>query len=117
MDWNTILFKSGDLFLPKQVRAFLEYYYIGNSKSTLYISNWTIVHFLSGVFTSYLLATRTRYSTQKLLLVSFLIHTLWELWQIYGQNTPIFTLRGQVDVLVDTTAYMIGVAAFIYLKK
>jgi hypothetical protein len=117
MDWNRILFKSGDLFLPKQVRAFLEYYYIGNLKSTLYITNWTIIHFLSGIITAYLLATRTNYATQKILLVSLLIHTLWELWQIYGENTPIWTRRGQVDVFVDTVAYMVGVAAFVYLKK
>jgi hypothetical protein len=117
MDWNRILFKSGDLFLPKQVRAFLEYYYIGNSKSTLYISNWTIIHFLSGVLISYILTTRTEHATNKILLVSFLIHTLWELWQIYGENTPILSLRGQVDVLVDTAAYMLGVVAYIQYKK
>lgn len=117
MDWNKILFKSGDLFLPKQVRAFLEYYHVGNSRSVFYISNWTFVHFFSGVLTAYLLATRTKYSTQKILLVTFLIHTLWELWQIYGENTPIATLRGQVDVLVDTTAYMLGVLAYIQSRK
>lgn len=117
MDWNTILFKSGDLFLPKQVRAFLEYYHVGNSRSVFYISNWTFVHFFSGVLTAYFLMTRTDYATKKILLVSFLIHTLWELWQIYGENTPIGTLRGQVDVFVDTTAYMLGVLAFIRSQK
>ena len=117
MDWNTILFKSGDLFLPKQVRAFLEYQYVGTRTSALYISNWTLVHFFSGVLTAYLLATRTNYATQKILLVSLLIHTLWELWQIYGKNTLIGSRRGQVDVLVDTAAYMLGALAFIQSRK
>jgi hypothetical protein len=114
MDWK---FKSGDLFLPKQVRDFLEYQYVGTRTSALYISNWTLVHFFSGVLMAYLLATRTDYSSKKILLVSFLIHTLWELWQIYGENTRIGSRRGQVDVLVDTSAYMLGALAFIQSQK
>jgi hypothetical protein len=114
---ENILFKSGDLFLPKQVRDFLEYYYVGNDRSILYITNWTIIHFLSGVLTAYFLRERTRYSDTRIYLIAFLIHTLWELWQIFGENTPIGTLRGQIDVLVDTAAYMLGAWAYIQFKK
>lgn len=114
MDWK---FKSGDLFLPKQVRDFLEYQYVGTRTSALYISNWTLVHFFSGVLMAYFLATRFTYTPNKILLIAFLIHVIWELWQIYGENTYIWTRRGQVDVVVDTVAYMVGVAAFVCLKK
>jgi VanZ family protein len=119
MDWK---FKSGDLFLPKQVRDFLEYQYVGTKTSALYISNWTLVHFFSGVLAAYLLAayllaTRTRYSILYILIVALLFHIVWELWQIYGKNTLIWTRRGQVDVFVDTVAFMVGAVAYIQTQK
>lgn len=111
-----VLFRSGDLFLPKQVRNFLEYYYIGNDKSILYITNWTIVHFLSGILVAWYLVEKM--NTFNVYLYSFVLHTLWELWQIIGKNTPIYTLRGQIDVLVDTASYMIGVLIYIeYISR
>jgi hypothetical protein len=102
-----ILFKSGDLFLPTSVRRFLETYYIGSNTSLVYINNWSLVHFLSGVCTAYLLLRfipeTNLYST------SLMIHSLWELWQILGKNTLIGTTRGQLDVLMDTAFFMGGV--------
>lgn len=108
--YEDILFRSGDLFLPTWLRDFLEYYYIGNSKSVFYVSNWSFIHFFTGVLVAEsLLKWRKGYTRFEIILITFLIHTLWELWQIYGKNTPIHTLRGQVDVLVDTMFYMAGV--------
>jgi hypothetical protein len=102
-----MLFKSGDLFLPTPVRRFLEHYYIGTNTSLFYINNWSIIHFLSGVITSFLLL---KYVPEKnLFITSFMIHTIWELWQIVGKNTLIGTARGQLDVLVDTAFFMAGV--------
>lgn len=104
MKIEDVLFRSGDLFLPKPVRAVLEYYYIGNDKSVFYITNWTLIHFLTGLWMASFL-----YGNPQIYLIAFLIHTIWELWQIYGGNTPIGTLRGVVDVFVDTGAFMLGV--------
>jgi hypothetical protein len=112
--YEEILFKSGDLFLPKGVRRVLEYYYVGNDKSVFYMTNWTIIHFLSGVLFAYFFRN---FSVIEILVNTILVHSIWELWQIYGENTKINTLRGQVDVIVDTVAYMIGVVIYIYFKK
>lgn len=113
-DWKSVLFKAGDLFLPTGLRKFLEYYHVGDNHSVFYISNWTVVHFLSGVFLAKYFVSQKNYTSNLILFYTFVIHTFWELFQIYGKNTPIHTLRGKVDVLVDTVAYMLGV--IVYLK-
>ena len=101
-----ILFKSGDLFLPTRIRTFLEHYYVGSDTSLVYITNWTFVHFLVGVILSlYLFPSMSK---QAALWRIFWIHSVWELWQIIGQNTPIHTLRGVLDIGMDTSATMIG---------
>jgi hypothetical protein len=103
---QAILFQSGDLFLPKSVRAFLEHYYVGSDTSLVYITNWTFIHFLVGVVLArYLYQTMTATNT---LWRVFWIHTLWELWQIIGRNTPIHTARGILDIGMDTFATMFG---------
>lgn len=106
MQLHDILFRSGDLFLSKPMRDFLEYYYIGSDTSLLYITNWTIVHFLVGVVLAfYLFPSMAKQAT---LWRIFWIHSAWELWQILGKNTPIHTLRGILDVVMDTSATMLG---------
>ena len=112
MRLEDILFRSGDLFLSKSVRNFLERYYVGSDTSLIYITNWTLVHVLTGVILAlYFIGTMTKNAT---LVRIFWIHSAWELWQILGKNTPIHTLRGILDVLVDTSATMIG--AWLTLK-
>ena len=113
-DWNSILFRSGDLFLRGSLLRFLNYYHIGNNTSVFYINNWTIVHFLSGVAVTKYLQDKSR---SQILLYALLIHTLWELWQIYGRNTQIETHRGKIDILVDTSAFLLGVLVFLESKK
>jgi len=106
MHLEDILFRSGDLFLPTPVRAFLETYYIGSDTSLFYITNWTFVHALVGVVLAlYLFPSMTKEAAMWRI---FWIHSAWELWQIIGKNTPIHTLRGILDVFVDTTATMLG---------
>jgi hypothetical protein len=100
-----LLFLSGDLFLPKPIRTFLEQYWIGNDQSLVYITNWSILHMLSGIAVGYSLNYR---SPSAYYWTGFLIHTAWELWQILVKNTPYWTLRGRVDVVTDTGMFMGG---------
>lgn len=109
MDWEALLFHSGDLFLPKNVKDFLEQYWIGDDTSLFYISWWTFIHFLSGILTSSLLL---EYNYKNVFLLGFIIHSIWELWQILGKNTHYWTLRGKIDILTDTVAFMIGMLIY-----
>ena len=47
---NKILFDSGDFFMPKHSKIFLDKYVLGTKKSLIYINNWTFIHFISGIF-------------------------------------------------------------------
>ena len=107
---NRFLTKTGDLLLPKPVLHFLEYYYIGNDTSLFYISNWTVVHFLSGILTAHLIIKYL--PTYQLYLTGFYTHTLWELYQVAVRNTRITTARGFVDMIVDTMFFMIGMVLY-----
>ena len=100
------LFLSGDLFLPKSVREVLERYWIGNDRSLVYITNWSLMHVLSGILTGALLL---RYApTWNYYWTGFWIHTVWEIWQALVKNTPYWTLRGRIDILTDTVLFMGG---------
>jgi hypothetical protein len=97
-----VLCRTGDLLLPKSVRRVLETYWIGDSKSLVYVTNWTLVHFLSGALLAWLFPEMSY-------ITAFWIHTAWELWQILVSNTPWWTLRGWIDIGMDTSVYMLGV--------
>jgi hypothetical protein len=115
VSYQDVLFRSGDLFLPKGVRRVLEYYYIGNDKTVFYITNWSIIHYLTGILFAYLLRN---YKSSEIYIMSFLLHCIWEAWQIFGENTKIGTLRGKVDTFTDTVLYMLGVFTYItYFRK
>ena len=96
---DDIVCQSGDLFLPYSFRRKLEYYIIGSDTSLFYVTFWTIIHMLSGVFLAYFNVSY---------LNGFIIHTAWELLQIAVKNTPIYKLRGQIDVITDTVFFMLG---------
>jgi hypothetical protein len=102
------LFLSGDLFLPKRLRDALERYHFGNNTSLVYITNWSLLHAVSGILVGYMLIKY--YSTYNYYWTGFWIHTGWEVWQILVKNTPYWTLRGKIDVVVDTLMYMGGMA-------
>lgn len=95
------MFASGDAFLPKWVRNILETYIIGDDTSYFYISLWSFVHMSTGVVYGYF----TKWS------VAFYIwlHSIWELWQILIGMTNIDTLRGAIDIVVDTIMGVLGV--------
>jgi hypothetical protein len=103
-----LLYLSGDLFLPKPVRDVLETYHYGSDTSLVYITNWSLIHIVSGVLVGYILIWH--YPNYSYYLTGFWIHTAWEIWQILVKNTPYWTLRGRVDVVVDTILYMLGMA-------
>lgn len=105
-----VLFRSGDAFLPKPVRSFLEIYLAGNDRSLLYVNIWSLVHLLSGVLTGWILTTR--YPDYDYYWTGFWVHTLWETWQVLVRNTPYWRWRGRLDVVTDTLFFMGGMLFF-----
>lgn len=126
-----IIYNSGDIFLPKQIKDILDKDIIGNSKKTFYISGWTIMHFLSGILFGLIILyylnfqrfnnankylnnyndKQHKQSLYKYLLYCFILHTLWEIWQIIiGMSRP-YAITGNsniVDILIDTLSFMLG---------
>lgn len=98
----------GDLFLPTEIRDFLETYLIGSDKSVFYVSIWSIIHLISGIFTGYYLIDYKKYAFKESLYIGFILHTMWEFWQYIITNTP-RSLRGLVDTIVDTVLFMFGI--------
>lgn len=101
---DTILFKSGDFFLPRGIVDFLDKYIIGQDDSVMYINYWSIIHMLSGMLVTVVITDP---------LYALLIHTLWELWQIFIKMTHL-NKRGVIDISIDTVMFMLG---FFILKN
>ena len=104
------LFNAGDVFLPKQVRQWLQTFIIGSPRSLVYITYWSIVHFLSGVASGAILGAsgvRGGIGSYTYYSMLFVIHWLWESLQVISGMTPL-TLRGGIDVVVDTLMFMGG---------
>jgi hypothetical protein len=102
---DSIVYRSGNLFLEKNSRIFLKQYWVGDDHSVFYITNWTFVHMLSGVVAVIALEQA---GVRSLYLTCLILHTLWELWQLFIGMTPL-SVRGMVDIIVDTIAFMVGV--------
>jgi hypothetical protein len=112
--FQDVLFLSGDLFLPKSVRRVLEHYYVGNDRTLIYITNWSLVHFFTGVLTAWVL--ETHYPGYDTLFTAFLLHTMWEIWQLAVRNTP-WTLRGVLDIGMDTLLFLGGFLAYLQVTR
>jgi hypothetical protein len=115
-----ILLHSGDIFLSPSINKFLLTDILGDSKKTFYISNWSIIHLISGIILGYIVNQYLVLNTSKLIIDNyyfkmFILHTVWEFWQIFiGMSDP-FRLTGNsnlVDIILDTTLFILG--AFIY---
>lgn len=104
MDENTLLFRSGDFFLPKDIVVFLDKYIFGNDSTVMYINHWSIIHMISGMIVGF---------TTGNLFHAITLHTLWELWQLNIKMTKV-SLRGFIDVSMDTVMFVIG---FLIVKK
>ncbi len=98
MPSETLMYRSGDIWLPKPIVKVLDRYILGDNTTLFYLNYWHINHFLSGMLFG-------------LFQVSFLtylgLHTLWELWQLWIGMTP-RTLRGFFDIVVDTLVGLLG---------
>ncbi len=105
---TSIFYKSGDLFLPKPIVNILDFTFIGDIDKSFYINGWSILHMISGILIAYFIL----FKDSNIYFKAFLIHTLWEFWQIYiGMANP-FVLTGHsslVDIFIDTIFYMFGV--------
>ena len=103
------VYRSGDLFASKNVRAFLETFIYGSYNDTVYITYWSVLHMISGIGLA--LVFRTWKLTTRPYLVGFILHTAWELWQMIIRMSNPFKLVGHnniVDTLLDTAVFMIG---------
>lgn len=116
IDWNKMIYNSGDFFLPKSVINILNLYIYNSKNNSFYINGWSFIHFLSGIFLGalylYLNKSITFYYYNL-----FIIHTIWELWQmLIGMSKP-WKLTGDsnlIDIFVDTIVFMFG--AYIIFK-
>lgn len=120
INWEKIIYNSGDVFLPESVRNILGtvIYKYPNSKTnyTFYIQGWTFIHFLNGIITGYLYLYFD-YTKKNYFLYMFMLHTLWEIWQIIiGMSKPL-SITGRnniIDTLVDTLAFLSGSYLYLY---
>jgi VanZ family protein len=110
IDWEDVIYRSGDVFLPKPIKEFLDTPLYESQNVSFYIHIWTIVHFMSGLLLGYIYLY-AGYNKQKYYYNLFVIHTFWEAWQIFiGMSKP-FSLTGHnniIDIFVDTIAFMLG---------
>lgn len=105
-----IIYSSGDVFLPDSIKEFLQTELIGSSRDTFYISVWSIVHFLSGIFIGFFYLFM-KWSVPAYMLNMFVLHTIWECWQILiGMSKP-YRITGRsnlIDTIIDTLVFMLG---------
>jgi hypothetical protein len=114
IDWNKLIYSSGDVFLPESVRNILGniiYKYPNSDTSYIfYIQGWTFIHFLNGIISGYLYLYFS-YKKSNYFLNLFILHTLWETWQvIIGMSKP-WKITGRnniIDTIVDTISFMLG---------
>jgi len=107
---NKLIYNSGDVFLPISIRNILKKDIIGSSKKTFYISWWSIIHYINGIIVG-TLYLKYNYDKKQYLFNMFVIHTLWELWQVLiGMSNPTKITGGGniVDIFIDTILFMMG---------
>jgi hypothetical protein len=96
---QNIIYNSGDAFLPENIKNILATDLIGTSKKTFYVSGWSLFHLIIGIIMGYIY------------LNMFIIHTIWELWQmLIGMSKP-YKLTGRsnlIDSIMDTIFFMLG---------
>jgi hypothetical protein len=115
-----ILKHSADVFLPDSINNFLLINIVGDKSKTFYINNWSIVHLISGfilgyIVDKYLLIDNSNLIIENYYFKMFILHTIWELWQIFSNISNPFSITGDsniVDIIIDTILFMIG--AYIY---
>jgi hypothetical protein len=114
--WDTtledLLYKSGDVFLPKPVKNLLDAPLYRRKYNTydFYINGWTFLHVMSGMLIGYIYLHKAR-SSYEYYYTMLAIHTIWETWQIIiGMSKP-YKLTGRsnlIDTIMDTIFFMTG---------
>jgi len=112
IDWKQMIYNSGDFFLPKQIKERLDKHMYDNG--FLYVNGWTFIHYFSGMLFGMIYLYLGKEVHFYYYYNLFLIHTIWELWQMLIGMTKIWELGGVIDTMMDTFVYMLG--AFIYLQ-
>ena len=109
-DLQLFLYRSGDAFLPKNIRKhYLDPPFLGNT-NTYYINGWSILHFLSGILSGYIYLY-LQFPIQEYYPRLLVLHTIWELWQVFIGMTSLFRWKGGdglADTLIDTIFFMLG---------
>ena len=107
---QNIIYNSGDVFLPEKVKNILGMDLIGTSKKTFYVSGWSLVHLINGIIIGYIYLY-FKWDIRLYALKLFIIHTIWELWQVLiGMSKP-YKLTGRsnlIDIIMDTIFFMSG---------
>jgi hypothetical protein len=110
MNLQNIIYSSGDVFLPEKVKNILGTDLIGDSKKTFYVSGWSMVHLFSGIIFGYLYLY-FKGNDRLYFLNLFILHTIWEFWQmLIGMAKP-YKLTGRsslIDSIMDTLFFMLG---------
>ncbi len=107
---SSFAYRSGDLFATKPIRRFLETFLYGSYNDTVYVTYWSIMHMISGIVFAKIV-TLWKFTNQPYL-VGFLVHTVWELWQVWiGMSKPTSFVghNNIVDTILDTGFFMAGI--------
>ena len=111
-----IIYTNGEILLPDSVKDTFGSDITGSSKKTFYISGWSVIHFINGLFVGFIYLF-FKYDIKRYIIMMLIIHTLWESWQsIIGIAKP-YKLIGRnniIDSIMDTILFMLG--AYITLK-
>jgi hypothetical protein len=103
---DSLFYRSADAFMPHDTRKKLEKWIV--SGEDWYINYWSLIHMLTGYIYGILL--RKKLKNFQYYLYAFIIHSIWEYWQIYVGNTIVKNHKiGQNDVIIDTIFFMFGV--------
>jgi hypothetical protein len=107
---HDVIHSSGDVFLPEKLKNILRTDLIGSTEKTFYVSGWSIVHLINGIIVGYIYLY-FKWERRLYFFKLFIIHTLWELWQmLIGMSHP-YKLSGHnnlIDTLMDTLLFMVG---------
>ena len=110
VDWNKIIYKSGDFFIPQSIKKVLDILLYKNFNYSFYVEIWHIVHFFSGILIG-LIYIHLGYSKDAYLWNLFIIHTVWEYWQVYiGMSKPLrLTYHHNLfDMIFDSFLFIVG---------
>lgn len=110
MDKHSYWYRSGDLFLGERLRRALETFLVGDYTTPIYITYWSVLHFVSGLLVAHALRWWGQ-TAASAYWIGLGLHTVWEGWQVFiGMANPMRLIghNGLVDILMDTALFMAG---------